>query len=379
MQSFDRLIRKCVCFLTLLLAIFPCVYEVRASPLLKTFDFGATQFEEHPDGKAVYVSSGPTDTVYRINLNTLEVEQSFFAGDSPSGLAFSDDGSRLFIANRGESVSVVDTNSGTIIDSIPLPGSAFDLEMGLNGLLFATPRFRDSDIMMIDTFNKEYVGDFGYPIAVYRSGLLQMSPDRSKLYFGNDGLSPGTLAVFDVTSETPSLVWRNRHGDLGSNGQDLALSRDGRLITYVVGAGNRTDGGVYDIAVLESEGFSVVDILDVGAYPTEGEFSPDGAVYYAVHSNTHIDIWIIDRDKYLAAPLLESYYSVATPRASRGAHELYVDPTGRRLYVAVNSELRVHDTGRRIIPEPSMLRLVFSACFGILFPFRYRGCWLRSA
>lgn len=189
---------------TLLLLAALYVQPVAASQLITTFDFRANQFAAHPDGNSLYVSTIFSNTVHRINLRSLEVEDSFSAGNRPSGLAFSDDGSRLFVADiSSPSISVIDTSTNALIDEISLPGPAYELDMGKSGILFATPRWTDSDIMRIDTISGQYLDDFDGGVFVYRQGLLQISPDRKTLYFGNTGLSRGTLAAFDLSLTLP--------------------------------------------------------------------------------------------------------------------------------------------------------------------------------
>src|SRR5205823_5424528 len=74
----------------------------------------------------------------------------------------------------------------------------------------------------------------------YYGGLLQISPDRKTLHFGNTGLSPSTLERFDVSGTTPVLVETSDFGSTGSNGIDLKLSHNGLLLCYANGAGNST-------------------------------------------------------------------------------------------------------------------------------------------
>lgn len=345
---------------------------------LAVFPIRAERFAEHPSGDYVYASEIATDTVYRINLRTLELDTSFYGGNGPSGMAFSEDGSRLYVANMFEpAISVIDAATNALVSRIDLPAGAYDLEMGYGGYLYATPWHEYTNIMQINATTGEYVGQFAHGgVHVGDKGLLETSPDTKTLFFANRGSSPGTLAAYDVSRPTYRLAWTNIRSiplglnglDLGDNGGDLAVSHDGTRVAYLTGTGNGIDGARDDIALLDTSDFSVTADYVVGDWPTEAVFSPDDAVLYAMHAKDHIDVIVIDDEKSAAAPLTQRYRQIATPSSvivSTGARELYVDPTGQRLFAAIDSEVRVFDTGRRVIPEPSSWCLLGLGAFAM--------------
>ena len=299
-----------------------------------TFNFPAAQFAMHPTKNHLYVTSSSLNSIMIINTSTLTLIDTVLVGSLPQGLAFSESGDKLYVATSGATyIEVIDTNTLEIVESLSVPQSPYDLEMGSNGILYATPALQSIDIMRVDSNSGNYLGNFSGGVFIYSDGLLQVSADKQYLYFCNRGLSPGTLAKFNISGSSPIFEWKNGHGALGSNGQDIALSYSGDWVTYAVGGGNIG----YDIALIHSTNFSILGTFNLGAYPREAQFSPDDKIFYAVHTAGHIDIW--DTETFLQLPSIP---------ISGEATELFVEPRGRYLFAAVGSELRVYDTGRSV-------------------------------
>jgi YVTN family beta-propeller protein len=299
-----------------------------------TFNFPAAQFAMHPAKNQLYVTSSALNSIMIINTSTLTLINTIPVGSSPQGLAFSESGDKLYVAASGASyIKVIDTTTLEVTGSLTVPQNPYDLEMGCNGILYATPASQSTGIMRIDSNNGDYLGDFSGGVLIYSGGLLQVSPDKQHLYFCNRGISPGTLAKFNISGSSPVLEQKNGHGELGSNGQDIALSYSGDWVTYAVGGGNFN----YDIALIRSADFAILGRFNLGAYPREAQFSPDDKIFYAVHTAGHIDVW--DTSTFLQLPSMP---------VSGEAYELFVEPRGRYLFAAIGSELRVYDTGRSV-------------------------------
>ncbi|MAT72474.1 MAG: hypothetical protein CMJ58_23475 [Planctomycetaceae bacterium] len=357
--------------------------SARAANALATLDIRAEQFAEDPTGRFLYASEFRTHKIFRIDLQTLQIDQTFYGGQGPAGMTFSTDGRLMYVANIfSTTVSVVDVATHTLVNQIDLPTNAYDLELGAGGQLYVTPvgslgSIR-TDIMQVDTTTGQYVGDFARPLgSIGDWGLLQISPDRKTLYSGNTGSSLGTVVAYDVSDGTPTLIWTNERTnllnsyqtvELGGPGSDLELSRDGKWLTYLAGGGNDANGKDNHVAIIDTATFEIVDDFGYGPpvrAPSEGTFSPDNAVYYAVHSESRIYMHVLDRDAYLAAPLFEQVSGFATPGGPNSSTvELYVDPSGRHLFAATSRGLLVFDTGRQVIPEPSAVVLAAIALLG---------------
>jgi DNA-binding beta-propeller fold protein YncE len=310
------------------------------------FDLTVGHFAEHPSKPIVYASV-PDENSVAAFLASDELRLLFVlpVGPDPRGLCVSPDGSRLYVGTVGQdALAVIDLATLEPLDPIPLPVAPYDVEAGAGNRVYVTPR-RDSgtDIMQVDGIDGTYMGDFSGGVLVYRAGLLDVSPDLQSLFFVNRGLSPGTLAEFDISTADASLVWKNAHGALGSNGQDLAVSRDGMFVSYACGSGN----GGYDIFKLSTQDYSLAAEFETGAYPREIVYGPNDHFVYTVHTQGHIDVFNASSGAPIAEiPTIGEPYELLVPRSGRYvfaafANRLGVYPTliGRRVGVADDQAL----------------------------------------
>ncbi len=326
--------RKIKCnALAILLLLLGAEYAVSApGDIVKEFSLVGHSFVADRTRNIVYMSVTGNNSVAILDMNTLELSGSIFVGSSPRGMAVSRDGKTLYVAIAGaSSLAVVDLTTRTLQSPIPLPSSAQDVEIDYTGRIYAAPASSNfSSVMVYNPATGAVTAPFGAASECY-SAMLEMSPDGRTLFVANQGLSPGTLAKYDVSEAAPTLVWRNGHGDLGSNGQDLWLTQNGKHIYYAVGGGNEIVSG-YDIAQIDANGMGILGTLIIGAYPREIVTSPDGKTAYAVHTGGHIDVWN-------AETFLKTKEYAGTDEAS----ELFVDKTGNYLLAAFPTSLRIYE------------------------------------
>ncbi len=323
-----------LCALALWLAAAPAAIAEMGDLLASYGGINVVGFALDAERGLLYASVQNTNSVVVIDTASLELLDEVVVGARPNRLALSADGTRLYVALVHSSfIAVVDTATMTVVDQFAIPRDAYDVEVGLDGRLYATPGYDTGydGIMMVDTNTGQYLGDFELGVFVYYSGLLEISADRETLYFANRGLSPGTLAKYDVSDATPILLYMNPHGSLGSNGQDLALSHAGDAVYYACGSGN----GGYVIAKINTIDMSIGGSLDCGAYPREIALSPDDATAYVVHRSRHIDVF--DTTTCL--------WTGQIGTGSEEAQELLVDGSGAYLFAAFDDVLQVYDTG----------------------------------
>ena len=320
-------------FWVLLLLCLISMQSIASGGLVTSFNIVANKFSIDPTRNVLYASTTHDNSVAIIDVATMTLINSVYVGSVPAGLAVTPDGSTLYVALSGANrIAKVDLATQSLSGYIDLPSPPYDVEVG-NGRLYVTPGTNSAGggIMQVDLATNSVTGVFSEGVSIYAGGLLEISPDRNKLYFANRGLSPGTLAKFDISTATPALLVKNPHGALGSNGQDLALSNDGNQIYYAVGGGNRITGG-YDIGQLSTDSFAALGAMVTGAYPREITVSPDGKTAYAVHTSGHIDVWNT-----------ENFLQMAEYPTSGEARELITDHSGDYLFAAFDSQLRVYN------------------------------------
>lgn len=84
------------------------------------------KFVFHPNGKQVFLSDIGDNSVKVVDTDTGNILNSIPVGHFPAGLAITPDGSKLYVPNLiGNTVSVLSTSSQTVLTTIAMPGSTF--------------------------------------------------------------------------------------------------------------------------------------------------------------------------------------------------------------------------------------------------------------
>jgi DNA-binding beta-propeller fold protein YncE len=318
-------------------AVLFCLLSVGLRPAagqsVKTYNFSAAKFAIHPTKNILYATAPGLNSVIAIDTATLQVIGTRFTGSKPFGLSLSPDASRLYVANTGSqasAIAVIDTATFTALPAIPLTTTPLDIAAGNDNRLYISSGG--------DSFGSLLQVDAGTGVAAQfgssYDNLLQISPDRNTLFTADEGLSPGTLMKYDVSTATPQPVWTNPFASLGSNGEDLKVSHDGSLIAYLCGSGN-ADG--YDTALIRTSDMLVLGTLDTDPYPEHIAFSPDDRTAYTsdrLFSPYYVKVWDTT-----------SFFSMGTIPTDGEAVEMAVDPSGRYLFVSFQDSVRVYRTG----------------------------------
>ncbi|MGD8783435.1 MAG: GEVED domain-containing protein [Thioalkalispiraceae bacterium] len=298
----------------------------------------ASKFVYDPGRDQVYASLTAQNEIAVIANQPHALVASIPVAPSPAGLALSNDGNFLYVASsEAASIEIIDLNSLQPVNMIPTPIPVSDIVVSNNNMLFATPAVvPNNGIIQIDLNVGTVVNEFSQGINIYQNGLLALSPDKNTLYFANTGISPGTLAKYDISNGNPGLVLENPFGSLGGNGQDLAVTVDGQFISYVTGGGNNQ----YDINKMYSNDFFTVGSFNTGPYPRDIEYSPFGPETFIVHESGSIDIF--------DANTFNQIGQITTPPLE--AKELFIDASGSYLYAAFDDAIRVYSAVDTVTP-----------------------------
>ncbi len=330
------LFRSALCFFLLTLAGF-------AEPLgtlVREFDYDVVRFVRDPVRARIYATT-KANTVIVINTQTVQVTNEFAIGSNPSGLDVNADGSRLFVACGGSTtagIGVIDLVTLQKLPSLPTPYAPADVAAGLEDRLYISPVGGGSydNLRQISAVDGAVQATLGGGVFVYYGAQLVLTPDRKKLFMGNVGLSPGTLARFDVATATP--VFEQAGSNLGGNGQSVIMSHTGDAVCYAVGGGNSG----YDIRLIPIDNVDgAIGTFECGAYPTNGAFSPDDAFFYTA-PNTQDKVLVFSRSTFVQTG------SFTIPQ---DAKDLITDSRGRHIYTSGSvytevGKLRVYGTGR---------------------------------
>jgi YVTN family beta-propeller protein len=321
-------------------------------PLAGLFNYTIGYLVADPVRPRVYATAPNDNLLLVIDTASLGVVKTIAIGSSPQGLALSADGSKLWVANSGSTtfgIGIVDLNTLTTLPSYSTPLLPFDIKEGAGHRLYLTPKSQSSGpnggMMQIDgdtgTF-QTYFGGF----EVYAGAVIDVSPDRNTLFFGNRGLSPSTLARYDISTATPTLLQST--GNVGENGQAIRVSHNGQFLVYPNGSGN---SGYNTFEIPTSNLSGINGSFNVGAYPISAAFSNDDSlIYHGTASQSAVKIFNTQTFNQVGILPLGN-----APGTSGGydSKDLVVDRSGRWLFVATSffndsgfgGDLRVFDVG----------------------------------
>ena len=195
----------------------------------------------------------------------------------PQALAVAPDGSELYVA-------LTDSYN---VDAYTLPAltyrttfnlSATNAPTGLAARLGRLYAVSNSGLSIVDTTtgNELYFGTPAGAAFPFYASKAVLSPDGTRLYTHDVGLSPASIYVYDVLTDTPTYAGTNCcWGCIGSNGRQLAIAPDGSHLYFASGA-------PYHVQVLGAEPVLYEDhqIL-TGPYPGTVVASQDGSRVYA--------------------------------------------------------------------------------------------------
>lgn len=262
----------------------------------------------------LYVSDQTKNQVHVIDTLTGKLLASVQVSSAPAGMDLSPDGSRLYVASSGlAGVDVIDTNSNTKLETIPVDFKAYDVVSSHDRIYVSFGSTNNFDPpVAIDLTTKEKVATF--PKGVDSVSRLLITKDNSTVYVGKIGGSPASLYKVDVTANPPKLVIEDEHGAIGSNMRGLALSADEQEIYLACGA-------PYNIQILNVTTFKPAGLFDTGYYPESVAISPDGKYVFGAHASR--DIKVFDRT---------TQQMLMTPKFGYEVRRVVVSSDGKRVF-----------------------------------------------
>ena len=240
-------------------------------------------------GRFIYIPDQKNNSLIIVDSSTLLVDDTISLPGAPQDIALDESAGKIYVTVAGFfEVLAFDISSNTPMTSLSLPQAGHEIVVGHNDI-YVTTRESGTGIMRVDKTTGTYVDSFSLGVSTYQQGALALTPDKSKLIFANRGLSPGTVAVYDITGSTPVLLIKNGHGDLGSNGQNLSVDPiSGSFLSYAVGGGNGTG---YGIAKLAMNDLSWMGELVTGPYPRAIHYSGNGITAYTNNAVNQVKVW----------------------------------------------------------------------------------------
>lgn len=299
--------------------------------LLATYWYlNASRFIQHPTKPLMYASVKSHDSIAVINTDTLKLEALIPIGYFPTGMAITDDGAKLYVANtKSNYVAVLNTETLQVEPKLFFEEPPHDVEVASDGSLIVLGY---KQLKRIDPST----GKLLEWLPVYANyGELAMSPQKDRLYYGDTGITPSKFYVFDMTTKPVSIFWKSPHGEgfIGGSGLGVTLSHDGTFVSFVTGGGQLGS----QIAKFNTSNMAIEGGFNTGSHPREIAFSPDDTVAYTIQGNHDIETWDTN-----------FFTNTGTIRTLDRATELWVDRTGRYLFAGFENEIRVYSTGRSV-------------------------------
>lgn len=295
-----------------------------------SFDLVASRLVADPERGLVYASLTDSNMVAVIDPTTLAVTKKLAVGSGPIGMSISADGTKLYVAQNGvKKIAVIDLTTLTVLPSLTIAEESYDVEAGLANRLYVTAWSTSGDLLQVDAAT----GQTRQVIAsLYQDGRLEISSDRTLLFFGDKGLSPSTVSRYDVSSPTAMLLERSEFYAFGTDGADLKLSHNDQLLSFPSQIGNDLANGTY---LIDPFDFDIVyQTFAVPDHPGRVAFSPDDTVFYqGLLFGQNVYIFNVATSAQIA--------TLDVPGDTIA--DLVTDTTGRYLFVAGDSAIEAFD------------------------------------
>jgi YVTN family beta-propeller protein len=218
-----------------------------------------------------------------------------------------------YVSNTGDnSISVVDTGSGTAATSIPVPQGPFGIAASPDGRwLYVTHPFSGSGITIIDRQLNSVAGNIS---AVGLSGPtgIAVHPSAPRMYVTN--IFAASLAIIDTTNN--SIIATTGVGDSPS---EVAVSPDGQRV-YVTNQSSNT------VSVLSTATNQIVDTISSFSGPIGIAVNPQGTRAYVANAAGDT-VSVIDLGTNTVLNVI-SDIGMQSPR------RIAISPSGDRVYVS---------------------------------------------
>jgi YVTN family beta-propeller protein len=230
-------------------------------------------------GTYAYVSNTNNDatgnTVQQVDLESNSVVATITVGTFPNGMAQTLDGSRVYVANSGEStVSVIDTANNAVIATVAVGGSPGGLAVSPDGNFVYVSNWHGWSISVIEIATNSVIATIP---AISYPGQLVFSPDGRRLFVVNlwrnfDPNQPGAVTVIDTTVNQVVRTIPMPDATAG-----MAITPDGRSL-YV------TEVTLNQVIKISTLNYKVMTKISVGSRPVAIVVSRDGKFAYVADS-----------------------------------------------------------------------------------------------
>ncbi|MEX0800810.1 MAG: beta-propeller fold lactonase family protein [Dehalococcoidia bacterium] len=234
-------------------------------------------------GPLAYISNTSSDDVWVVDLDAQAVVDVVPVGDDPRGIDIAPDNSNVYVANRfDDTVSVIDTTTNTVADTIDLGASVlvtatepYDVVVSPdNAFLYIAMKNGGSEngdgtVAVAELPSGDVIAEEILDSAASPEGIV-VTPDGNKVYVA----ARGAMYVVDVSDPAnPSFT-----GTSGVAERELVVSPDGEWVYADNNAVRTSDDTAF--ATGDSSGERGIAI------------SPDGLQLFSTDETD--DVWVVD-------------------------------------------------------------------------------------
>jgi YVTN family beta-propeller protein len=261
-------------FVTSINVNYASIIDVATNTIASTVSTSGSQrgVAFSPDGSRVYIVDTTTDSVAVVDTATNTVLTNIFVQDVPSIIAINQEGTRAYVTNSySDSVSVIDTASNIVIATVPVGDYPIGIAVTPDGSRVYTANWYSADLSVIDATTNTFL--MSVPLGVGGLYGITITPDGARAYVG--GFYTNSVTVVDLASHTVvALVPAGNGGQRG-----IAITPDGSRV-YAA------NWQVNNVSVIDVATNTWLVNVPVQASPHGIAFTPDGAYAYVVNANS---------------------------------------------------------------------------------------------
>ncbi len=214
------------------------------------------------DGKKLYVADRDVKGVSVIDTSTNTVTATVPVGTNPLGVAIIPDGTKVYVTNRySNNVSVIDTTTNTVIATVKVELGPCGVTGNQNGTELYVANCESNTISVINTSSNTVTSTV--PVGKWPMGIA-VSPDGKKVYVANEGSN--NVSVIDTETKTVIATVK-----VGKNPYGISVTPDGTK-AYVANSGDNDNLGK-TVSVIDTATNKVTATVNTGFSPVAfGQF-----------------------------------------------------------------------------------------------------------
>ena len=284
-----------------------------------------------PDGRRAFVANKGSGSISMINTYVNKILNSTYVDNKVTvpiqGLVVSPDGRKVYVASSDQGINVLDAVTNSVIDTIAANagGGVSPNPQGIaispdGRLLFVSDNHDGGAVTVLDTATKKTVAAISSGIGIVPLGIA-VNPDGREAYMAFSGSNE--IKVFDIPSSTVIATISVGSGPVG-----IAVSPDGKTAWVT----NKSDNSVCVIDIVTRQ---TMTIIPAGSSPTGIAISPDGKNAFVANqaSNSVSMIDIVTR---------QTMSVITVGSAPTG---IAISPDGMQAYVTNSAANSVQELG----------------------------------